>query len=150
MPTLHLVQGPAGGGKSQLARDMLQAGQVDLLADVTQLWAAIGGYERDPATGKYPIRRDDDPALRAALYLQATVAHYGLREGLDVAVTSSQRNQAARWGEVAAGAGASLNVQTVDPGEEVIRARLADIETGELIAECENAIGRWYSFMDHV
>ena len=32
----------------------------------------------------------------------------------------------------------------IDPGELVVRARLADPETGELSDECENAVGRWY------
>ncbi|MCY4086689.1 MAG: hypothetical protein OXG37_07365, partial [Actinomycetia bacterium] len=32
----------------------------------------------------------------------------------------------------------------VDPGEEIIRARLADSETGELSEECDAAALRWY------
>ncbi len=62
---LILVEGAAGSGKSQLTRDMIRAGEVDLVADVTQLWAATGLHERGP-DGKYPIRSDGDPALEAA------------------------------------------------------------------------------------
>ena len=100
MTDLHLIEGPAGSGKSQLARDMLDAGEVDLLADTTALWAAVGSYERG-ADGKYPVREDNDPALRVALYLQATAAAFALREGYNVAVTTSQRDQGSRWQEIA-------------------------------------------------
>lgn len=144
---LYLLQGPAGSGKSQLARDMLEAGEADVLADVTQLWAGIGGYERDPATGKYPIRQDDDPALDAALYVQATVVHFALRQNRNVIVTTSRPDQVERWKAVADEYGAPMQVRTVDPGIDVIRARLADAETGEVIDECEAAIGNWYGAM---
>ena len=36
-----------------------------------------------------------------------------------------------------------FNVRTIDPGEDVVRARLAD-DDGNLSAECARAIGRWY------
>ena len=143
MASLHLVQGPAGGGKSAVTRDMLAAGEIQLLADVTALWAALTGAVRGP-DGKYPVRLPDDPGLRAALYLQATAAHHGLREGLDVAVTTSQRGQEARWGQVAAAESAPLHVRTVDPGEVVVRARLADAATGVLSSACDLAVSRWY------
>ena len=140
---LFLLEGPAGSGKSQLARDMKRAGQVDFIADVTALWVALTGVIRDATTGKYPVRNDNDPALRAALYLQATLARYTLREDLNCVVTTSQRNQVRRWQDLAAEYQAALTVQTVDPGEEVVRERLAD-EDGTLSPECETAIGRWY------
>ena len=59
---LTLIEGPAGGGKSELLREMLAAGEIDVAADVTALWAATGGAERDPVTGKYPVRLETDPA----------------------------------------------------------------------------------------
>lgn len=141
--TLHLVEGPAGSGKSQHARDMKQSGQVDLVADVTSLWAAVGQYERDPITGKYSVRRDDDPALGAALYLQTTVAAYGLRQGLNVVATTSRRNQAGRWSELAEKHGTNLSVTTIDPGEEVAAARLAEPD-GSLSSDCAAALRLWY------
>ena len=126
-----------------MAREMLAAGEIQLLADVTALWAALTGAVRGP-DGKYPIRLPDDPGLRAALYLQATAAHHGLREGLDVGVTTSQRGQEARWGQVAAAESAPLHIRTVDPGEAVVRARLADAATGVLSPSCDLALSRWY------
>ena len=77
---LYLIEGPAGGGKSGLVAEMKAAGEVDLIADTTRLWAAVGGHERGP-DGKYPVRLDNDPTLDAARYLQATTVHHGLREG---------------------------------------------------------------------
>ena len=60
---LILIEGPAGGGKSELLRELLAAGEIDVAADVTALWAATGGAERDPVTGKFPIRLETDPVL---------------------------------------------------------------------------------------
>ncbi|MDE0289441.1 MAG: hypothetical protein OXM88_12850 [bacterium] len=133
---LILLEGPAGGGKSQIALMLADDPDV-LIADVTRLWSAVGGYERP-----YPIRSEDDPALAAALYVQATVARYALRQGLDVVVTTSRRGQQERWQELADEAGTSMSVQTVDPGEQVVRDRLA--VDGVLSDACEGAIGRWY------
>lgn len=141
---LTILEGPAGGGKSAVAADMLADGGADVLADVTALWAALGGYVRDPETGRYPVRRDDDPALLAALYLQAAVVRHGLNEGLDVIVTTSRRDQVGRWRRYADEAETALSVQTVDPGIDVVRGRLADPVTGSLSEECQAAIGRWY------
>ena len=141
---LVLIEGPAGGGKSDLAREMRKAGEVDLIADTTALWAALSGVQRDPATGKYPVRLDDDPALDAARYVQTTAVHHGLREGRNVAVTTSQHGQSPKWGAIASEHGADFRVSTVDPGIDVVTERLADEVTGELSDECNAAIGRWF------
>ena len=143
MAKLTLLQGPAGGGKSELAADMLEAGEADVVADVTQLWAATGGYQRGP-DGRYPVRDENDPALHTARVLQATAASFGLAEGYKVAVTTSRRDQVERWSNEAARHDAAFDVRTVDPGEDVVRARLADPVTGDLSDECEGAIGRWF------
>ena len=57
MPLLVLVEGPAGSGKicQEVAR-MLAASEVDVQADMTQIWAATRGIEREPS-GRYPIRQ---------------------------------------------------------------------------------------------
>ena len=144
MASLHLLEGPAGSGKSQVARDLLEAGEVQALADVTALWAALSGAQRDLEKGRYPERADDDPALGLARYVQAAAVRQGLREGLDVAATTSRRDQVDRWREVAHGEGASLIVRTVDPGRDVVAARLADPVTGVLSDACGSALGRWY------
>ena len=142
---LLLIEGPAGGGKSDLLRELKAAGEVSIIADVTALWAATGGYERDPATGRYPVRDEADPALNTARYLQTVTVGFALREGFNAAVTTSQRGQVAKWADIAAEHGSGFQVRTVDPGREVVSARLADPTTGELTPDCIAAIGRWYS-----
>ena len=128
---------------------MREEGEVDVVSDVTRLWAALGGYERGP-DGRYPVRADDDPALTTALYVQAVAVRRALREGAAVAVTTSRAGQASRWQalagqvEVEFSVEVSFEVRTVDPGEDVVRARLADPDTGELSPECEKAVRRWY------
>ena len=140
---LTLIQGPAGSGKSGVAGDLLRAGEVDVLVDVTGLWAVFAGARRGP-DGRYPVRSDDDPALAAALYVQTVVARFSLGQGHRVAVTTSRRGQEARWSAVAREAGTEINVRTVDPGRDVVTARLSDPETGVLSEPCNRAIGRWY------
>ena len=88
--TLILIEGPAGGGKSEVADAMLAAGEVDVIADVTALWAALSGAVRG-ADGRYPVRLDDDPALRIARYLQRAAVRQALRISVNVAATTSQR-----------------------------------------------------------
>ena len=140
---LTLLQGPAGSGKSQVAADMLEAGEVDILADTTMLWAAFSGARRG-ADGRYPERAESDPSLAAALYAQTVVARFGLEQGHRVAVTTSRRGTEARWAEVARAAGVQFNTRTVDPGRDIVVARLSDPETGVLSGPCAQAIDRWY------
>ena len=141
MAVLHLIEGPAAGGKSQHVEALVEAGTVQVVADVTALWVALSGAKRGP-DGRYPIRRDDDPALHTARYLQAVAVRHALEQGADVAVTASRPLQAARWRHVSTSH--TLEVTTVDPGEAVVRQRLALPETGELSPECQRAIDRWF------
>ena len=114
----------------------------DLLLDVTALWAALRGVERDPETGSYPVRVSDDPGLRMALYVRAVGVRFASENELDGWATTSSSDPEAV--ERLRAAGAVGRVVTVDPGESVVRRRLADPITGELSVECERAIGRWY------
>ena len=49
-----------------------------------------------------------------------------------------------RWRQVAEENATALTVRTVDPGESVVRARLADAVTGILSPACDRAVRRWY------
>ena len=140
---LTLIQGPAGGGKSQLVAAMLAAGEITIQSDVTSLWASLSGAVRGP-DGRYPERSDLDPILGLALYLQAVAVRQGLQDGLNVGVTTSQAGQVERWQALADDAGTALTVRTVDPGESVARARLADAVTGILSPACDRTVRRWY------
>ena len=142
--SLTLIQGPAGGGKSAVSRDLLESGEVQVVADVTGLWSVLSGAQRDPETGRYPERRDDDPALSTARYVQVAAVRHGLREGFDVGATTSRRDQVDRWQGIAAGEDAAFRLRTVDPGLDVVTARLADPATGVLSEACGQALGRWF------
>ena len=141
---LTLIEGPAGSAKSQHASAMLRRGEADVLADLTALWAATRGMERDPETGRYPVRQADDPAVTSGLaaYMRAVVVRQALREGLRVVVTSGTPDTAAEWAAIASENSTPFQVLTFDPGEQVVRERLA--VDGELDPECEGAIRRWY------
>ena len=142
MAILIVLQGPAGAGKSQLAAELLAAGEIDILADVTSLWASLGAKERG-ADGLYPIRKADDPALHMARYTKEVAARKALEEGHNVAITTSSRGQLRRFSQIASETDSGLDVRTVDPGESVVRDRLAD-QKGKLSDECKQAISRWY------
>ena len=121
---------------------MLAAGEVEILADLTFLWAALRGLERDPATGRYPVRENGDPALALASYLRTTTVRQGLAEGHNVVVTSGTPGSATTWEAVAAAQGAGFAVRTVDPGREIVEARL--MVGGVLSDQCLQAVARWY------
>lgn len=139
---LALVQGPAGSGKTQHVLTMRDAGEIDLISDVTSLWVALTGVTRGP-DGRYPVRRHDDPALGASLYLQTVAVGYGLREGLRVGVTTSRRGQESRWRTIAEDNNVPFSVFTIDPGETIVRQRLAEPD-GNLSQDCQIAIAKWY------
>ena len=139
---LHLIAGPAGGGKSGVAAAMLAAGEVDVVADVTALWAALSGAVRDE-NGLYPVRLDDDPALRIARYVQRAAVRQALRNAENVAATTSQRFVEEQWQRLADEELAEFQSRIVDPGRAVVVARLSDAN-GVLSNECARAIARWY------
>ena len=109
---LEILRGPAGSGKSQIVREE----QPEILADLTAIWAAIKGVERD-SNGLYPERRGDDPALEAARYLKIVLVGFAARRGLSGIVTTSDSSPEAV--EKLREAGATAGTRTVDPGEAV-------------------------------
>ncbi len=145
MAGLLLLRGPAGAGKSQVAAGLLDHGKADVWADFTRLHVALSGVECGP-DGRYPVRADDDPLVPLAAYVKAVAVRTALARGFRVVTTTSSADEGEveRAREMATEAGAALDVRTVDPGEEVVRARLSDPATGELSPQCERAMGRWY------
>ena len=124
---------------------MIASGAADVLADLTLLWSSIRAVRRG-TDGRFPVRSEDDPAISTGLaaYTKAAVVRQALRDGLNVVVTAAEPGQVTRWQAVAEEAGTTFQVRTIDPGEAVVRQRLADPETGVLADECERAVGRWY------
>lgn len=140
MPSV-LISGPAGSSKSALARQILADNPaLAIAADFQSIYAALALVERDPS-GRYPPR---DPRLLPIVeFVRRVLLTQGLERGFDVVATNSDGDPARRAFLVSQlGAGAVERV--VDPGIEVVTARLADPLTGELAEECGEAIQRWY------
>ena len=137
---VNILRGPAGAGKSQWFEANSEPG--DLWLDLTAIWAAVRNVERDQK-GRYPVRLSDDVGIRAAAYLKSVGIAFAERENLEAWTTTS--SSAPEAIERIREAGARGRVVTVDPGEAVVRRRLADPDTGELDPECDRALIRWYS-----
>ena len=136
---ISIIRGPAGGGKSQYVEGAHRAGEV--VIDFTRLYAALALVERG-ADGKYPVREDGDPLLPLVEAVKTFATREAARRELAGHVTTSDSSP----GEVERlrALGASGATVTLDPGEEVVRARLADAESGELSPACHKALSRWY------
>ena len=142
MPNL-LISGPAGAAKSQAARELLRTGKADLAADFQSLLAALLMLERDPATGRYPPR---DAAAERLLPLVAAIKRLAVNDArareLRIVETNSNGSPAQRQRLLAALGGAPERL--IDPGRTVVEQRLADSVTGQLSAQCGQAVSRWY------
>lgn len=149
--SLLLVQGPAGSGKSQLVREMIEAGELDAQLDFTATWASWRAVERDPETGKYPVRKLQELPDSFGILVVSALRREGramLKEGWRIAKTTAKKGQELLWQAYALAAGAEFAVRTVDVPVETAVERLAE-PTGEdgrleLGPECENALSRWY------
>lgn len=140
MPGL-LISGPAGAGKSAIAREELAARTGPAVAaDFQSLVVAMLLLERG-GDGRFPVR--PDWILPLAEYVRRSVITGAVNRQIDVVATNSDGSSERRkflLGQLGPGA----TERIVDPGRDVVAARLADAATGELEPECEMAIGRWY------
>ena len=136
-----LLSGPAGGGKSQLARELLrQSNEPWIAADFQAIVAALLLQERGP-DGKYPLR--PDYVLPLAEYVRQSIISGANTRELNTVTTNSDGDPARRAYLLSLlGAGATERI--VDPGRDVVIARLADTVSGELSDDCGKAIGRWF------
>ena len=136
---LTIIRGPAGGGKSQEIAERQRPGEV--LIDYTRIYVALAGVERGP-DGRYPVREDGDRLLPVVAAIKTYAIREAARRELPGYVTTSDSRPEEI--EKLRAAGATGPVETIDLGEQVVRARLADPKSGQLSAECLKALGRWY------
>ncbi|MCY3813972.1 MAG: hypothetical protein OXH15_19445 [Gammaproteobacteria bacterium] len=137
-----LLSGPAGAGKSQLARQLLaQLEGPAVAADFQSIVVALLLLER-AGDGRYPVR--PDWILPLAEYVRRAVVTGAVNRDMSVVLTNSDGDpERRRFLLDLLGDGASERV--FDPGRDVVAARLADAVTGQLSAQCESAIARWYA-----
>ena len=145
MPSNVLVAGPAGSGKTQRLRELLaESPEPMVVADFTALFNAVRLVERLP-DGTFPVRGPaDDVYLPIAEAMRLVAIDQARERGLRVA-TSSSDGDPDRRAALLERLGPDSVEEIVDPGPEIIRARLANPQTGELSPECGQAIGRWYT-----
>ena len=78
-----------------------------------------------------------------AEHLRREAIDAAVSRDIDVVATNSD-GDTDRRGALLKRLGPGATERVVDPGHDVVAARLTDPETGELSDECEAAIGRWY------
>ena len=130
------ILGPAGAGKSQYIAATIRPGWI--IIDYTSLYVALSGVQRG-ADGKYPERESGDPLLPFVAGLKTMALRMATERELSGFVTSSALADVEVLEKIT-----GETAKIIDPGEEVVRARLADPVTGELSPECSAALRRWY------
>ena len=140
MPSI-LLSGPAGASKSTLARRLLEESpELAAIADFQLVYRALTDVERG-RDGRYPLR--DDRLLPLTEYVRRAIITGAIARDIPVIATNSDGSPERRsflLGQLGEGA----TERVIDPGEDIVSARLSDPETGELEEECKSAVRRWY------
>ena len=137
-----LISGPAGAGKSRLARELLaQVQGPGAIVDFQAIYASLLLLLRGP-DGRYPERNPVDAHLLAlSEYVRRSMITGAREMDIEIMATNSDGSPARReYLRGLLGAGA---VETVlDPGRKVVVDRLSI--NGVLSEQCGEAIDRWY------
>ena len=139
-----LVSGPAGAGKSAVARQILEESvEPAVMADFQTIYAGLVGVERDPETGRYPEREArHEYALPLAEYTRRAIITGAVQREIFVVATNSDGNPQRRT-FLRSLLGGNAQERIVDPGRDVVESRLASA-SGVLSEQCDSAISRWY------
>ena len=140
----YLISGPAGAGKSAaaaaLAAELAQPVQVHF----QELYAALLGIQRDPLTGRYPERNPADAYIMPTVeYTRRAIITSAVERSLDVIATNSDGSPVRR-AQLLGYLGQGAVERVIDPGRDVVAARLMDPESGVLSIQCESALSRWF------
>ena len=137
-----LLSGPAGAGKSAIARELLAARDGPAVAaDFQSLVVALLLLGRG-ADGRYPVR--PEWILPLAEYARRAIVTGAVNRDIGVILTNSDGSDARR-AFLLEQLGPGAVERIIDPGADVVRARLADPATGELSPECDAAVNRWFA-----
>ena len=139
-----LLAGPAGGGKSQVARDLLATlDRPGAIVDFQSILAALTLQLRGD-DGRYPERNPSQSYLLALTAYVYRAAITGARaQDVDVIATTSDGNPTRRL-ELLALLGPGSTERIIEPlgGRLEVEARLS--RDGVLSEQCREAINRWY------
>ena len=136
-----LLSGPAGAGKSAVARKERESMDGPaVIVDFQSIYAALTGDVRGP-DGRYPLR--DEALLPTAEYVRRAAISAAREREIGIVATNSDGDPDRR-AFLLAQLGAGAVERILDPGIDVVEARLLDPATGELSDECDEAIKRWY------
>ena len=140
MPSV-LLSGPAGANKSALARRLLAENPVlAAIADFQSVYRALTDVERG-RDGRFPLR--DNRLLPLTEYVRRAIITGARESDIDIIATNSDGDLDRRKYLLnQLGPGATERV--IDPGREIVEARLSDPHTGDLSEECDQAVTRWY------
>ena len=136
-----LLSGPAGGAKSQEAIQLIKdATGPTIAADFQSIVVALLQLRRGP-DGRYPVR--PEWILPLTEYVRQAAVEGAINRDIDVILTNSP--MARQKGEITCSrsSGPGSTEQILDPGEDVVQARLrlSNSKTGKLSRECGKAIG---------
>ena len=138
------MTGPAGAGKSQEAKRLIEEAVAPLVvADFQSLYAALILLRRN-AAGRYPERNPAHAAylLPMAEYTRQAIITGAAEMDVDVIATNSDGSPARRAALLQRlGPGAVERI--LDPGIDVVTQRLSGPD-GELSDQCRQAIQRFY------
>ena len=140
-----LISGPAGAGKTEEARRLLEAAIEPMVAaDFQTLLAALLLLVRLP-DGRFPQRQESQASWLLPLteYLRMTIIGAAQDRGVDVVSTNSDGSPDRR-ALLLSRLGPGATERIIDPGINVVTERLSGPD-GVLSDPCNQAIGRWYS-----